>query len=37
MTDLIKSITAQTFIKDMIGAIALLAMLYVGLWMPAFL
>ena len=37
MTDLLKSITAQTFIKDMIGAVALLAMLYVGLWMPAFL
>ncbi|MEM1374886.1 MAG: hypothetical protein AAGF78_10955 [Pseudomonadota bacterium] len=37
MTNLFKRLTANTFLKDTMGAMALLAMLYGGLWMPVLL
>lgn len=37
MIDPIKRLKTNTFLKDSIGAMALLAMLYTGLWMPILL
>jgi len=37
MKTIAKRLNTHTFLKDTIGAMALLAILYIGLWMPAFL